>query len=173
MKGILDRLKAVPQSVYVLIFSGIFVISAVSVYFLTEDTRLLERGIESRQKDYAEVLQLKNSYELKKRAFEKAASKKVENRGISLGVVEEMAQKNFVGGTLAMLQPATSKEDKGAARMAVEVKVNGAALKEVISFVKAADNFGLYVGKLRLSLPAANPTSLDMQATVMERRSNG
>ena len=99
--------------------------------------------------------------------------KKVENRALSLGTVEEMVQKSFVGGTLTMLQPATSEGEKGAHRMAVEVKVNGAALKEVISFVKAADGFGLYVDKLRLTLPATNPTCLDMQATLMERRSNG
>jgi hypothetical protein len=57
--------------------------------------------------------------------------------------------------------------------MAVDVKVTGAPLGEVISFVKSADNFGLYVSKLRLSTPAANPTSVDMQATIVERRSNG
>jgi hypothetical protein len=55
----------------------------------------------------------------------------------------------------------------------VDVKVTGASLGEVISFVKSADNSGLYVSKLRLSAPAANPTFLDMQATIMERRSNG
>jgi len=55
----------------------------------------------------------------------------------------------------------------------VDVKVTGAALGEVISSVKSADSLGLYVAKLRLSQPAANPTTLDMQATVTERRSNG
>ena len=148
-------------------------ISVIYAYFLSEDTRLLEKKIESRQKDYAEVLQLKDVYESQKRAFEKAVSRKVENRGISLGVVEEMVAKNFIGGTLTALQPVTAREEKGAQRMAVDVKVTGAALGEIISFVKSADNFGLYVSKLRLSPPAANPTSLDMQATVMERRSNG
>jgi hypothetical protein len=112
-------------------------------------------------------------YESQKRAFEKAVSKKVENRAtISLGVVEEMIAKNFIGGTLTALQPVTAKEEKGGQRMAVDVKVTGAALGEVISFVRSADNLGLYVSKLRLSVPSANPTSLDMQATVMERRSN-
>ncbi len=57
--------------------------------------------------------------------------------------------------------------------MAVDVKVAGAALGEVIAFVRSADNIGLYISKLRLSVPAANPTSVDMQATVIERRSNG
>ena len=170
---ILDNFPAVPASVYVLAFLAIFGISAIYAYFLSEDTRLLEKKIESRQKDYAEVLQLKDVYESQKHVLEKAVSRKVENRGISLGVVEELVAKNFIGGTLTALQPTITREEKGGQRMAVDVKVTGAPLGEVISFVKSADNFGLYVSKLRLSAPAANPTSLDMQATVMERRSNG
>ena len=135
---------------------------------------LLEKKIQSKQKDYAEALQLKDVYESQKRAFEKAVSKKVENRAtISLGVVEEMVAKNFIGGTLTALQPVTTREDKGGQPMAVDVKVAGAALGEVIAFVRSADNIGLYISKLRLSVPAANPTSVDMQATVIERRSNG
>lgn len=145
----------------------------IYTYFLSEDTRLLEKKIESKQKDYAEVLQLRDAYESQKRSLEKAVSRKVENRGISLGVVEEMVGKNFTGATLASLQPAATREEKGGHRMAVDVRVTGATLGEVISFVKSADNLGLYVGKLRLSTPPANPTSLDVQATVMERRSNG
>jgi hypothetical protein len=170
---ILDNFRAVPVSVYVLAFSAIFGISALYTYFLSEDTSLLEKKIESRQKDYAEVLQLRDVYESQKRALEKAVSRKVENRGVSLGVVEEMVAKNFIGGTLTALQPTTAREEKGGQRMAVDVKVTGAPLGEVISFVKSADNFGLYVSKLRLSTPAANPTSVDMQATIVERRSNG
>jgi len=170
---ILDNFRAVPVTVYVLAFSAIFGISALCTYFLSEDTRLLEKKIESRQKDYAEVLQLRDVYESQKRALEKAVSRKVENRGVSLGVVEEMVAKNFIGGTLTALQPATAREEKRGQRMAVDVKVTGAPLGEIISFVKSADNFGLYVSKLRLSTPAANPTSVDMQATVVERRSNG
>jgi hypothetical protein len=171
---ILDNFPAVPHSVYVLAFLSIFGISVVYAYFLSEDARLLEKKIHSKQKDYAEVLQLKDVYESQKRALEKAVSKKAENRAnISLGIVEDMVAKSFVGGTLTALQPATTKEEKGGQPMAVDVKVTGAALGEVISFVRSADNLGLYVGKLRLSVPAANPTSLDMQATVMERHSNG
>ena len=36
---ILDGFPAVPQSVYVLAFSSIFVISAIYAYFLSEDAR--------------------------------------------------------------------------------------------------------------------------------------
>jgi hypothetical protein len=142
-------------------------------YFLSEDARFVEKKIESGQKDYAEVIQLRDAYESQKRALQKAVAKKIENRGISLGVVEDMVTKSFTGGTLAALQPVAAREGKGGQRMSVDVKVTGAALGEVISFVKSADSLGLYVAKLRLSQPAANPTTLDMQATVTERRSNG
>ena len=111
-----DNLRTVPRSVYVLLFSAVFVISVFYAYFLNEDARLLEKKIESGQRDYAEVLQLRDAYESQKRAFEKAVSKKVENRGISLGVVEEMAAKSFTGGTLAALQPVRRQgRERGAA----------------------------------------------------------
>jgi hypothetical protein len=168
-----DNLPTVPRSVYVLLFSAVFVISVFYAYFLNEDARILEKKIESGQRDYAEVLQLRDAYESQKRAFEKAVSRKVENHGISLGVVEEMAAKSFTGGTLAALQPVTAREGKGKQRTSVDVKVTGAALGEVVSFVKSADSLGLSVGRLRLSQPAANPTVLDMQATVAEKPSNG
>ena len=129
-------MPTVPRSVYVLLFSAVFVISVFYAYFLNEDARLLEKKIESAQRDYAEVLQLRDAYESQKRAFEKAVSKKVENRGISLGVVEEMAAKSFTGGTLAALQPVNAREGKGGQRMSVDVKVTGAALGEVISFAR-------------------------------------
>jgi hypothetical protein len=84
-----------------------------------------------------------------------------------------MVAKNFTGGTLSSLQPTTSKEGKSAQRMRVEVKVTGATLGEVISFVKSADSMGFSVGKLHLSQPPANPATLDLQATVSERPPNG
>jgi hypothetical protein len=172
IKKILDKLAAVPLNAYVLGLLGVFAVTSISAYFLNENTRLLERKILSRQKDYAEVLQLKDLYESKKHALEKAP-RKAEIHAITLGLVEEMVAKNFVGGTLTALQPVTNKEDKTAQHMAVEVKVAGAALGEIVSFVRAADNSGLRVGKLRLSQQAANPTVLDVQATLMEKRSNG
>jgi hypothetical protein len=171
--NISEKFTAIPRHVYVLIFSAIFVVASLSTYFLREDTRLLDKKIEATQKDYAEMLQLKDSYEGRKRAFEKVVSKKAESRAISLAVVEDMVAKNFVGGSLSTLQPAASREEKGQERTAVEVKVTGAPLGEIISFVKAVENSGLHVDKLRLSLAPANPMSLDMQATVTERRSHG
>jgi hypothetical protein len=170
---IFDELAAVPKRTYALIFLGVFFVAALSVYFLNEDTRLLEKQISSRQKDLSEMLRLKNTYEMKKHASERLAVKKADIQGISLAIVEEMVAKNFVGGTLTTLQPATTREGKGSRQTAVEVKVTGAPLGEIVSFVKAAENVGLQVGKLRLTLPAANPTALDMQATIVERRTHG
>jgi hypothetical protein len=171
--NISEKFTAIPQNVYVLIFSAIFVLASLTTYFLREDTRLLDRKIEAGQKDYAEVLQLKDSYDIGKRSFEKAASKKSESRALSLAVLEDMVAKNFVGGSLAMLQPAAGKEEKGQAHTALEVKVTGAPLGEIISFVKAVENSGLQVDRMRLSQAPSNPLSLDMQVTVTERRSHG
>jgi hypothetical protein len=164
---ILDRVKTIPSIAYVGGFAGIFLISLMWVFFSVSDATLLEKKIRAKQKEYAEVLQLKNMYDMKKRAFDKAAAKKTEHRGLSLTVVEEMVSKSFTGGKLASLRPVTNKEEKGAQRMMVEVKLSNVPLKEVISFIKAADTFGLYVGRLRLSLPTTG-SALDVQATVME-----
>jgi hypothetical protein len=155
----------------VVVFLGIFAITALSTYFLHEDTVLLEKQIASRQKDVGIMLQLRNSYEMKKRAFEKTP-KGAEQQSLSLAAIEEMVAKSFVGGKLASLQPTTAKE-KGPQKMSVEVKITGAPLGEVISFMKAAENSGLVVGRLRLSLPDANPMALDVQATITDRRSHG
>lgn len=170
---ILDKLNIVPEKIYILICTGVFLVLAFSIYFLIEDTRVLEKKIASKQKDLSAVLKLRDSYEARKRLFEKHSSQKVEAKSISLGLVEEMVKKNFVGGMLTMLQPGTIKEEKGKQQMVIEVKVTGAPLGEVISFLRAADASGLYVKKLRLSLPAANPVALDVYATVVERYSHG
>ena len=168
-----ERLRTVPQNVYVIAFLGIFAISAFFVYFTGEDTRLLERKIQSKQRDYAEVLQLKDIYEAKKRAADKVGAGHVEKRPVTLASVEELVGKSFIGGALSTLHPVAERGEKGVQQMAVEIKVTNAPLGEVISFVKNAEGSGFYVGKLRLSLSTANTGALDVQATVMEKRSNG
>ena len=168
-----DRLRNIPQNVYVIFLVGIFVISAFFAYFTREDAHLLERKIKSRQKDYAEALQLRDIYEAKKRAADKAGAGRVEKRPVTLTAVEELIGKSFIGGALSTLRPISEKGEKGREQMAVEIRVTNAPLGEVISFVKNAEGTGFFVGKLRLSMPANNSSSLDMQATVMEKRSNG
>ncbi len=167
------RLAAVPERVYVVVFFGVFLVAALSAYFIREDTDLLEKQIYSRQKDLSRVLILRDSYESIKRESERYAPRKADSRGISLALVEETATKSFVGASLLGLQPSTTKEGKGSRRTAVEIKVAGAALGEIISFVKATESSGFRLEKLRLSLPASNPSALDMQATITERRSRG
>ncbi len=170
---IINRLATIPEKYFVLIFLGIFLITGLSTYFSIQDTLILEKKIRAKQKDLFETLQLKDAYETKKRAIERLAGKKTENRGISLGLIEETVTKSFISGKLATLQPTHTKEEKGQQRMAVEVKVTGAALGEIVAFVKAVESSGFYVEKMRLSTPAANPSALDMQATVMERYLRG
>jgi hypothetical protein len=167
------RFMALPTNICILVFSGVFLLTALFTYFLHEDTLLLERRIASRQKDLGTVIQLRDSYETKRQAFEKYAPDRSDQRGMSLAVMEAIVAKSFVGGSLASLQPTTTKEDRGGQRMAIDIKVVGAPLSEIVSFIKATENTGLRVGRLRLSLPAANPSTLDMQATVVERRVHG
>jgi hypothetical protein len=169
----LSNFDVVPHNVKVLVLLGLFLISTLITYFLSEDTALIEKRISSKQKDLALVLQLRDSYETKKRVADKGVVRRADQPALSLGTLEDMVSKSFVGGHLAQLQPVASKEGKGDRRVAVDVKVTGAPLGEVISFVRAAEDAGFIVRRLRLSLPAANPMALDMQATVMERRSRG
>jgi hypothetical protein len=170
---LLRRLSSIPPNIYILICMGIFLVMAFATYFVREDTHLIEKRITSKQKEVGAILQLRDSYEMKKRVLDRYATNKTDHQGISLALMEEVIAKNFIAGSLASLQPATTKEDKGGQHMAVEVRVTGAPLGEVISFIRATESGGLRVGKLRLSLPAANPTVLDMQATILERRLHG
>jgi hypothetical protein len=170
---IINRLATIPEKYFVLIFLGIFLITGFSTYFSIQDTRILEKKIRAKQKDLFETLQLKDAYEAKKRATERLGGKKTERKDISLGLIEETVAKSFVSGKLATLQPTHTKEEKGQQHMTIDVKVAGAALAEVIAFVKAVESSGLYVEKMRLSTPAANPSTLDMQATVKERYLHG
>lgn len=164
---------AIPERVYVMIFFAIFLVAAFSAYFIREDTALLEKQILTGQKDLAQVILLRDSYETKKRESDRPVTKTANDKGISLALVEETATKSFVGGNLVSLQPSTTKEEKGSKQMVVEIKVAGATLGEVVSFVKATESSGLRVEKLRLSLASANPSALDVQATIAERRSHG
>jgi hypothetical protein len=165
-------LKAIPANVYVLVFVGIFAVTALFAYFIREDTLMLEKRILSRQKEVGAALQLRDSYEMKRRSFEGPAAKGAEQPAMSLAVIEELVAKSFAGGKLVSLQPTTTKE-KGRQRISVDLKIAGAPLGEVVSFVKAAEGAGLLVARLRLSLPEANPMTLDVQATLTERFSNG
>jgi hypothetical protein len=167
-----ERLRTVPQNIYVIAFLGIFAICAFFAYFTSDETFLLERKIQSRQRDYAEILQLKDIYDARKHAAEKAGAGRVEKRPVTLASVEELVGKSFTGGALSTLHPVAEKGGKGA-EQAVEIKVTNAPLGEVISFVKNAEGFGFYVGRLRLSLSAASSGGLDVQATIMEKHSNG
>jgi len=167
-----ERLNAIPANAYLIVFLGIFAITTLFTYFLHEDALMLEKQIASRQKDVGIMLQLRDSYEVKKRASERAPRGTERPGGLSLALIEDIVAKSFAGGRLASLQPTTTKE-KGGQKMSVEVKVTGAPLGEVVSFIKATEGGGLAVGRLRLSLPEANPMTLDVQATIIERRSNG
>jgi len=162
----------IPERIYVVIFFGIILVAGLSTYFIKEDTDILEKQIYAKQRDLAQVLILRDSYETKKRESSRPATKPGDDKGISLALVEQTVAKSFVGGNLVALQPSMAKE-KGSKHSDVEIRVAGAALGEVVSFVKAAESSGLHVEKLRLSLPAGNPSALDMQATITEGRSHG
>lgn len=170
---ITKRLKTIPANIYVIVFLGIFAITALFAYFLREDTLFLEKRIASRQRDVGTMLRLRDSYEAKRQAFARNSGKEIGQQGLSLAMIEEMAAKNLVGGRLTALQPSTLAREKGERKMSVDVKIAGAPLGEVISFMKAAEGNGLVISRLRLSLPEANPMALDIQATITDRRSHG
>ena len=166
MRG-LSILSSLSERVWLFLFAGIFVLSGVGTYFLYADNRMLEQRITAKQKEVAAVLQLRDAYEARKRLTEKRVQK-AESRGMSLATVEGIVSKNLVGGKLTMLKPATVKEEKGKQHMAVEIRVSNAPLGEIVSFLKAAEAAGFQVTRLQLTLPQANPTSLDMHVIVTQ-----
>ena len=160
-------LLLVPERVLLFVFVGIFFLGAVASYVVHTDARAVEQKIVSKQREVSSVRQLKETYETRKRSTEKSVQK-TEAVGMSLASVERIVTKSLVGGKLTMLKPAMSKEEKGTQQMAIELNVTGAALGEVVSFLKAAETAGFHVQKLQLTVPQANPTALDMHVIMVQ-----
>jgi hypothetical protein len=156
-----SALSSIPERVWLFIFGGIFLLGGVGTFFLHTDARLLEQKIVSKQKEVSSVLQLKEAYEAKKHGAEKSLQK-AGSTGMSLATVEGIVSKAFVGGKLIALKPAALREEKGTQQMVIELRVAGAPLGEVVSFLKAAETAGFRVRRLQLTVPQANPTALDM-----------
>jgi len=156
-----SALLSIPERAWFFVFGGIFVLGGIGTFFLYTDTRLLEQKIVSKQKQVSSVLQLKETYETKKRGTEKSLQK-TGSAGMSLASVEGIASKTLVGGKLIVLKPAALKEERGTQQMVIELRVAGAPLGEVVSFLKAAETAGFRVRRLQLTVPQSNPTALDM-----------
>ncbi len=114
------------------------------------------------------MLELKDIYLSHKIKTEKAILKKDEKRSFSLSTIEEMVSKTFIGGKLAMLKPSTLKEQKGAALPSIELKINNAALNEVVVFLRTLETSGLTVQKLYLTVPQ-NQQNIDIYIVITER----
>jgi hypothetical protein len=168
VKNILNFFASLSEKIYIAIFVAIIVVSSTYIYLLKEDTLALEGQIATKQQELGRIIKLNSLYQAKKRSLERTVSKGSQENTISLGMIEEIITKSFIGGKLNMLKPSITKEDKrGSAQKTFEVKVGGAALGEVITFVKALETSGLYVKKLQLTMPAANQAVIDMYAVVI------
>lgn len=160
-----DLFSSIPERVWILVFVGVFILCGLGTYFTWADARLAEQKILAKQKEAAAVMQLRDTYESKRRDAEKSVQKG-ESKGMSLATVEGIVTKTLVGGRLTMLRPTTMKEEKGKQQTAVELRVTNAPLGEIVSFLKAAEAAGMRVKKLQLTLPQANPSALDMHVIV-------
>ena len=89
---------------------------------------------------------------------------------MSLAAVEEIATRSLVGGRLTALRPVSSRSEKERKQPVVEVKVSGAPLGEVVSFLQAIDSAGFRLKKIQLSLPGTGQTLLEMQASLVDGR---
>lgn len=158
--------SSISERAYVLLFLVIIVVSAVYTYFQIEDASSLDKKIATRQKELERTIMLKDVYLAKKRSTEGLPTKTTEQKPISLGLIEDITAKTFVAGKLSSLRPTAVKEEKGRAQVMFELKVNGAALGEVITFVKEVEGSGLYVRKLQLNMPSSGQTFVDMFATL-------
>jgi hypothetical protein len=172
VKEIKDLLFSLSDTAYMLILAGILLVVSFAAYTVRADTALIEKKIALKQKDLSRVLELRERYETKKRVVDRRATIKAETPPLSLTFVEEMTTKHFTGGRLTTLKPATGKAEGGKAQMSVELKVSGAPLNEVVSFLRAIGSSGFAVKKLNLTVPA-NQATLDMQAVIADEGSHG
>ncbi len=165
---LLNTLSSLPEKVYIGAFVLIIILTASYAYIMSGDTIALEQKIVSRQKDLNGIVKLKDLYLAKKKNFEHATAKKTEKNKPSLTLLEEVVSKTFVGGRLTLLKPSTMKDEKGKSLGIYELKFGGAALGEVVNFVKEVESAGLYVKKLQMNMPAAGQTLIDMYAVITE-----
>lgn len=163
-------LATIPERVYMFGFVGIFFVAAMAAYFVYQDTTILEKKIMSKRKEVADIYALKELYEARKQAIETAAPAGSAPQAMSLASIEEIASKNLIGGRLVTLRPAPVKGDRNKRQMVVEVKVSGAPLGEVITFLQSIDSAGYRAKKLQLSLPGTGQTMLEMQASLVDGR---
>jgi hypothetical protein len=169
---LLAFLATIPERVYILGFVGVFFVATVAAYYVHQDTRLLEKKIVSKQKEVAYIYALKEIYEAKKQAVEAGVPGGSSAKGMSLASIEQIASKSLIGGRLVTLRPAAGKADKTKGQMVVEVKISGAPLGEVVTFLQAIDSAGYRPKKLQLSLPGTGQTMLEMQASLIDVRAH-
>jgi hypothetical protein len=164
---VLSALSSIPERAWVFVFAGIFVLGGVGTYVLHIDARSVEQGIVSKQKEVSSLLRLKDTYETRKRVTEKGLQKS-ESVGMSLAPVESILSKTLVGGKLTVLKPAMLKEEKGTQQLAIEIRVSGAPLGEIVSFLKTAETAGFHVKRLQLTVPQTNAAALDMHVIMAQ-----
>lgn len=150
------------------IFILIIVVSLSYAYIVNQDCRDLDRKIAARQGELDRIIKLKKLYLAKKRSFDRAASRGGGESVATLAQLEEIVANSFVGGRLTMLKPSLIKEGRGKGKKqdTMELKIGGATLGEVITFVTTLESAGLYVKKLQLSMPAAGQVVIDMYVIV-------
>ena len=168
MKRLASILKSIPERVYLLGFAVIIILALAYSYILYKDASAYDQRIASKQKELINVLELKNTYLAKKHHAEKGRSENAERVVVSLGLIEEMVTKVFVSGKMNMLKPSVLKQEKGKTQQGIfELKVGGAALKEVIGFVNEAESKGFFIKKLQINIQASNPSLLDMYVVIV------
>jgi len=156
----------IPEKTYILIFFVIIILCAFYTYSKLEEASTIEKRIQSRQKELGRTIMLKELYTSKRKAMEQLLSTSTEEKPLPLGFLEEASSKAFVAGRLIVLKPSAIKEEKAKGQSVFEIKVNGAALSEVIKFVTEVENNRLFVKKLQLNMPAGSQNFVDMFAII-------
>ncbi|OPY64455.1 MAG: hypothetical protein A4E63_03496 [Syntrophorhabdus sp. PtaU1.Bin050] len=162
-----DLLSVQPERIFLVIIGIIACVALWASYGFYAASKALDQKISARQNELARIVKLREFYLSNMYRVERAASVRNGKPILSLSLMEEMVSKAFVGGKLNMLKPSTLKEQRGSSQPAIELKVTGAALAEVVSFVKGVESAGLSPKKFYLTLPP-NQAVLDMYIMVAE-----
>lgn len=168
MKRLAGALKLIPARAYLWGFIIITILASAYSYIFYKDASAYDKRIAVKQKELLHVLELKDTYLAKKRLAERSRSEDTEKIVVSLGFLEEMVAKVFISGKMNMLKPSVSKQEKGKTQQKVfELKIGGAALKEVIAFMNEAESKNLFIKKLQLNIQASNPSLLDVYVVIV------
>lgn len=151
------------------------ILAAFSLFFmvyshsLLKEIKELEDRIIRRQAELGRIIFLRNEY-LKKKGFSLVPKGGKENKVLTLSHVEQATSKYLKGAKIVLLKPVSLKTGKEATIQAIEIKIQGMVLAEMVSLMEELEKSGLLIRKFQVTVSQPSGSNfLDVYLMVSER----